>query len=185
MSKSLQEQLLGAKLIDDKKAKKISKDNRKEKNKQRRSKDSVLSESQAAAIKAVQEKKERDSELNKKKNKEAEQKAIAAQVTQMIQQFRLERKSGDTEYNFTDGKLIKKIRITSNISDELARGRLCVARLNDSYEIIPRPVAEKIRERDESAIIVFNKTPSELKKSSSESDDDYYAQFEIPDDLDW
>ena len=56
MSKSLQDQLLGAKLIDDKKAKKMSKDNRKAKNIQRRNKDGGMNETQAAALKNKQEK---------------------------------------------------------------------------------------------------------------------------------
>jgi uncharacterized protein YaiL (DUF2058 family) len=186
MSKSLQDQLLGAKLIDDKKAKKMSKDNRKAKNMQRRNKDGGMNETQAAALKNKQEKTARDTELNRVRNLEAEKKAIDAQVTQMIKHFRIVKQAGNVEYNFTDGKIIKKIGVTANISTELIRGRLCIARLNDAYEIIPRPVAEKIRERDADAIIVFNKTPSELKQTSSTSeDDDYYAQFEIPDDLDW
>lgn len=186
MSKSLQDQLLGANLIDTKKAKKISKESRKAKNVQRRSKEDTISEAQAAALKAKQDKLDRDIQLNQQKNIEAEKKAIIAQVTQMIEHFRIARVAGDVEYNFTDGKLIKKIRVSTSISTEIVRGRLCIAKLNDAYEIIPRPVAEKIRERDEASVIVFNKTPSELKQdSSTESDDDYYAQFEIPDDLDW
>ena len=198
MSKSLQDQLLGANLIDSKKAKKISKEKRKTKNVQRRNKDTQLTETQAAALKAKQEKLERDALLNKQKNDEAAQKAIAAQVIQMIKQFRLSQTTGDTEYNFTDGKVIKKLRVSNNISTEIIRGRLCIAKLQDQYEIIPRPVAEKIRERDDSAIIVFNKTPSEQKThiqdndaantdthTEATSDEEYYAQFEIPDNLDW
>jgi uncharacterized protein YaiL (DUF2058 family) len=198
MSKSLQDQLLGANLIDNKKAKKISKENRKEKNIQRRNKDTSLSESQAAALKTKQEKLEKDTQLNKQKNIEAEQKAITAQVIQMIKQFRLAQTAGDTEYNFTDGKVIKKLRVSNSISTEIIRGRLCIAKLKDHYEIIPRPIAEKIRERDNNAVVVFNKTPSERKTSlpnegntsstsdtEATSDEDYYAQFEIPDDLDW
>lgn len=185
MSKSLQEQLLGAKLVDSKKAKKMAKENRKEKNVQRRSKEETLSETQAAVLKAKQEKLARDTELNLQRNQEAEKKALAAQVTQMIQHYRVARQGDDTEYNFTDGKLIKKIRLGKEVSDEIVRGRLCIAKLNEQYEIIPRPVAEKLRERDADAVIVFNKTPSELKNTATESDDDYYAQFEIPDDLDW
>jgi uncharacterized protein YaiL (DUF2058 family) len=185
MSKSLQDQLLGANLIDSKKAKKISKESRKTKNVQRRRKEDNISDTQAAVAKAKQEKLARDNALNQQKNIEIAKKELAAQVTQMIEHYRLRRETGDVEYNFTDGKLIKKIRVTAKFSEEIVRGRLCIAKLNDTYEIIPRPVAEKIKERDAAAIIVFNKTPSELKKDSVESDDDYYAQFEIPDDLDW
>lgn len=184
MSKSLQEQLLGAKLIDEKKAKKISKQTRKEKNVQRRSKEDTLSEAQTAALKAKQEKIARDTALNEQRNQEAEKKRVAAQVAQMIGHYRIAREVGDTDYNFTDGKVIKKIRISKSLSAEIVRGRLCIARLHDKYEIIPRPVAEKIRERDENAIVVFNALPSQ-QVNTTESDDDYYAQFEIPDDLDW
>jgi uncharacterized protein YaiL (DUF2058 family) len=188
MSKSLQEQLLGAKLIDEKKAKKISKQSRKDKNVQRRSKEDNVTEAQAAALKSKQEKIARDTALNEQRNSEAEKKMIVAQVVQMISQFRITREKGDTVYNFTDGKVIKKISISKNLSDEIVRGRLCIARLHEKYEIIPRPVAEKIRERDESAIVVFNALPSQQKSqqlNQQKTDDDYYAQFEIPDDLDW
>ena len=184
MSKSLQEQLLGAKLIDEKKAKKISKQNRKDKNVQRRSKEDNTTEAQAAALKTKQEKVARDTALNDQRNSDAEKKRVAAQVIQMISHFRVMRIKGDTDYNFTDGKVIKKISISKQLSDEIVRGRLCIARLNDKYEIIPRPVAEKIRERDENAIVVFNALPSQ-QSNAAESDDNYYAQFEIPDDLDW
>jgi uncharacterized protein len=193
MSKSLQEQLLGAQLVDAKKAKQIAKDARKAKNVQRRSKEDTISDSQAAALKAKQEKVERDIALNKQRNLDAEKRALAAQVKQMILHYRLPTQTGvqareetkKSEYKFTDGKLIKKIYVASSITEEIIRGRLCIARLNEHYEIIPRPIAEKIRERDEQAIVVFNKTPSELKQTHTSSDDDYYAQFAIPDDLDW
>ncbi|MGS2718069.1 DUF2058 domain-containing protein [Eionea flava] len=184
MSKSLQEQLLGAKLIDDKKAKKISKQARKEKNVQRRSKESALSDAQAAALKTQQEKALRDTALNQQRQAELKKKETAAQITQMIQHYQISKEKGDTEYNFTDGKTIKKLVITKTTSDEIIRGRLCIARQGSQYAIIPRPIAEKIRERDEDIIVVFNALPSQQVKTL-ESDDDYYAQFEIPDDLDW
>lgn len=187
MSKSLQEQLLGANLIDSKKAKKISKESRKTKKIQRRSKEEALSDAQIAVQEAKKAKQVRDAELNEQRNKAAEEKAISAQVAQLIKHYRIEQTKGDNEYNFTDGKIIKKIFIAPAISEEVIRGRLCIAKLNDNYEIIPRPIAEKIMERDESAIVVFNKTPSQQNTTSdsTESDDEYYAQFEIPDDLDW
>lgn len=105
MTKSLQDQLLGANLIDSKKAKKISKENRKAKNIQRRSKEEALSETQAAVEKAKQEKLARDNALNQQRNREIEKRAIAAQVAQMIEHYRLKKEIGEVEYNFTDGKL--------------------------------------------------------------------------------
>lgn len=185
MSKSLQDQLMGAGLIDGKKAKKISKDKRKEKNEKRRNKDDSLSESQASVQKAKQEKLARDQQLNQQRNQEAEKKALAAQVAQLIGHYKLARRSADVEFNFTHGSTIKKILVTSNMADELSRGRLCIACVGESYDVIPKPIADKIRERDESAVVVYNEKASEQGSESSEADDDYYAQFEIPDDLVW
>jgi len=190
MSKSLQDQLLNAKLVDSKKAKKIAKESRKAKNEQRRNKEENISDAQAAALKAKQEKLAKDTELNRQKNAKQEEKAVAAQISQMILHYRIARQTGDIEYNFTDGKTIKKILLSQQTSNEIIRGRLCIAKLNDGYEIIPRPVADKIRERHEHTIVVCNEKPTEKLSSTDDtgtiqSDADYYAQFEIPDDLDW
>ncbi len=176
---------MGAGLIDGKKAKKISKDKRKAKNEKRRNKDDSLSESQASIQKAKQEKLVRDQGLNQQRNQVAEKKALAAQVAQLIKYYKLARRSGDVEFNFSHGSTIKKILVTSSVADELSRGRLCIAFVGESYDVIPKPIADKIRERDESAVVVYNETSSQQSGESSDADDDYYAQFEIPDDLVW
>jgi len=189
MSKSLQDQLLGANLIDKKKAKKISKENRKAKNEKIRSKEEILSEAQKAALLAKQTKIENDTALNKQRQEEADKKSIAAQVEQMIKHYRIERKQGDKEYQFKDGNIIKKILLTDDIYNEIFRGRLCIAKAKNGYEIIPHPVAEKILERDTAAIVVNNKASHQASNDTvsndTTSDDEFYAQFEIPDDLDW
>jgi hypothetical protein len=195
MTKSLQDQLMGAGLIDSKKAKKITKETRKQKKVQKKSRDDSLSEAQLAARQAQQEKIKRDQQLNQQLNSEAQKKSVAAQVIQLIKHYKLERKKGDISYNFSDRSVIKKILVTDEMSEEIARGRLCIARLGDSYELIPRPIADKIRERDLESIVVYNEKPalsptskstnSNSDDTAAESDDDYYAQFEIPDDLTW
>lgn len=188
MNKSLQDQLLGAGLIDKKKAKKISKENRKAQNEKNRSKEQVFSDAKAAALQAKKEKQEKDAALNQQKNHEAEKKSIAAQVSQLIDHYKLDRQGGDQEYNFSDGKKIKKMLVPIKISEEIIRGRLCIAKQGETYEIIPKPIAEKIRGQDEASIIVFNEKSTDAKDTHDthvESDDDYYAQFEIPDDLMW
>jgi len=53
------------------------------------------------------------------------------------------------------------------------------------YRVIPKPIAEKISERDSAAIIVANTPDANKSDSQQQADDDYYAQFEIPDDLMW
>ncbi|WP_086929808.1 DUF2058 domain-containing protein [Agarilytica rhodophyticola] len=194
MSKSLQDQLLGAGLIDKKKAKQISKSQRKKKNEQLRSKEKTLDESKANARQAMLEKQEKDRQLNLERKLKADQKAIAAQIIQLIQLNKISRKNGEVSYNFKDGTQIKKIYVTEKLLDQISDGRLCIARLGEGYEIIPLAVADKILERDEEGTIlvynrntttVDNKENTEAKDSSTDGDDDYYAQFEIPDDLMW
>jgi len=183
---------MGAGLIDSKKAKKISKESRKQKKVQKKSKDNSLNEAQLAAQKVQQEKLKRDQGLNQQRNAEAAKKSIAAQINQLVNHYKLDRKKGDTDYNFNDNAVIKKILVSSEIANEIAKGRLCVVRVGETYEVIPKPIADKIRERDSEVVVVYNKKPSTNSTTNTDSnndveksDDDYYAQFEIPDDLVW
>lgn len=195
MNKSLQDQLLGAGLVDGKKAKQAAKEARKAKKQQGKKKgqEAQLTEAQIAARQAQQEKLQRDQELNQQRKLEADKKAIAAQVIQMVKHCKLDRRGAEVEYNFTDNNKIKKMLVTQPMYDEIVRGRLCIVRYSEGYELIPKPVAEKIRERDADSIVVSNKKPTtkqEAQDSSAaqdavQSDEDYYAQFEIPDDLTW
>jgi uncharacterized protein YaiL (DUF2058 family) len=184
MNKSLQDQLLGAGLVDAKKAKKISKETRKENKIAHKSKHADISEAKAATLKAKQEKVEHDRALNRLRQLEMEKKALAAQIAQLVEHYKLSRLGAELDYNFTDGKLIKKIRVAPGMSEELVRGRLCIARVGDVYEVIPKPIAEKIRERDTAAVVVFNASTGN-DMPAAKDDDYYYAQFEIPDDLMW
>lgn len=185
MTKSLQDQLLGAGLIDSKKARQISKETRKAKKEKKRLHDNSPSETQAAIQEALRQKQERDRELNLKLKAEADKKALAAQVSQLVDHYKLNRKAGELEYNFKVGTKIKKIRVTQTMLDEIARGRLCIVQRGEVFDVIPKPIADKIRERDASAVVVYNANAEEGTSTSADSDDDYYAQFEIPDDLIW
>jgi len=62
--------------------------------------------------------------------------------------------------------------------EHLTQGQLAIVKSVEHYEIIPKAVAEKISQRDASAIILLN-------DGVEEEIDDYYADFEIPDDLMW
>lgn len=51
--------------------------------------------------------------------------------------------------------------------------------------MIPRAAANKVRERDASAIVLDNAQPSTEPSTGNADDDAYYAQFQVPDDLVW
>ncbi|MCE3253623.1 MAG: hypothetical protein K0Q67_2643, partial [Cellvibrio sp.] len=155
---SLQDQLLKAGLIDAKKAKQANKEKRKETNVARRSSEEVVDEIKQSAEQARLEKAERDRELNRQRDLELQQKAIAAQIKQLIENHRQSKGAGngDVEYNFTDGKLIKKMRVSPLVLEQIVRGVLAVVKLGDGYEVVPRIVADKIAQRDAKFVVVAN-----------------------------
>ena len=189
MSKSLQQQLLQQGLIDSKKAKAISKNKHNTYKNQNRKKTNADDQSPNKTVDAMEqarrEQKARDRQLNLQQKKQADTKAIAAQVLQIIEQYKLDRDEADLEYNFTDANIVKKIPVSKNMSKEISRGRLCIVRLGQSYEVVPKPIADKIYERDDNAVVVANENENVQHAADSDSDDAYYAQFEIPDDLVW
>jgi uncharacterized protein YaiL (DUF2058 family) len=66
----------------------------------------------------------------------------------------------------------------------VTQGRLSVVSyLPDVYELVPTPVADKIKERVPESVI-YQATELEEDKVSSE-DNDWYADYDIPDDLVW
>ena len=176
---SLQDQLLKAGLVDEKKANKIKKTRHKQLKQKQKNKIETVDEAKLAAQQAHAEKVERDRQLNLQRKAEAEQKAIRAQVRQLVEMNRQPREDGDISYSFTDGVLVKQILVTGAQLKQLSNGRLCIVRLDEQYELIPTLVADKIRQRDESVQILGNQ-PTEVA-----DEDDPYADFQVPDDLMW
>ena len=100
---SLQDQLLKAGLVDKKQVKQVNKEKRKQTNVARRSAEEVVDEVKQQAEQARLEKVQRDRELNRQRDQELHNKAIAAQIKQLVDNNR-QPKGGDVEYNFTVGK---------------------------------------------------------------------------------
>ncbi|USH01676.1 DUF2058 domain-containing protein [Grimontia kaedaensis] len=169
---SLQEQMLQAGLIDKKKMKKAGKSSKKSRTLAKEAK-AAVEEKRAAQV-------AQDQELNRQKQQEAEKKAIAAQVKQLVEMNKIDRKDGDIGYNFTDGTLVKKIYVDKATQDQLVNGRLAIARDGEGYAIVPGAVADKIVQRDENTIVLNNTVDEQAM-----DEDDPYADFKIPDDLMW
>ena len=176
---SLQDQLLKAGIVDQKKAKKLGKEKRKQA-KQLPKGEVVVNESKEQAKRALAERAEQDRERNKLRQAEADRKAIHAQVIQLIKTNAIDRSKGEAAYQFTDGNKIKKIYVTAQLQNELSRGQLAIAKLGDDYTLIPRIIAEKIEQREQHIVILLN---NNVKAEIDE--DDPYADYQIPDDLMW
>lgn len=176
---SLQDQLLKAGIVDKKKLKKAKLSQHSQSKKIPKGQKSVdLNKLQAEANLAKRVAK--DKALNKENKRLADEKAVQAQIIQLIKANTIDCKNGDVSFQFTDNNVIKKIYVNALLQKQLSKGIVGIAKLNESYVIIPSVVAVKITQRDESSIIVMN------DNIETESDiDDAYADYQIPDDLMW
>ena len=176
---SLQDQLLKAGIVNEKKVKQVKQEQRKKAKSQKKGQLQV-DETREQAQRARAEKAEKDRALNRAQQEQAEKKAIQAQIIQLIRMNRVEHSQGDIPYQFTDGTRIKKIYLSNSLQEDLVRGRLAIARLEDGYQLIPAQAARKIMQRDAATIVLLNsETQAEL------DEDDPYADYQIPDDLMW
>lgn len=179
MANSFGDQFLKAGLVNKTELTKAEKAKKKQHKQKVKQKVEVVDEAALAARQAAAEKVERDRELNRQQKEEAERKAIAAQVRQLVEMNRLPRDDGDVGYHFQDGTAVKKVFVSQEVHDKLGRGLLAIVRFDDGYEVIPSVVAEKIKQRDESCIVSNETSQREI------GEDDPYADYKVPDDLMW
>ncbi|AMO98214.1 hypothetical protein CAter282_0263 [Collimonas arenae] len=176
---SLQEQFLKAGLVDKTKVKLVNQDKNKQKKAERRSGTVSVDESRLAALETQRKNAERARELNAQRDAAAAQKAIMAQIAQMVEQNRQSTGGGDIAYNFTHDSKIERLYVSAAVQGHLIAGRLVIICQGGSRDLVPRVIADKIAERDASMVVRVNKTSTEIDA------DDPYAAFQIPDDLMW
>lgn len=186
---SLQEQLLKAGLVDKNRVNQADKEKQKRNNQARKSAGksaaNKVDPKKVAAEKRHAERVARDRALDEKRKQALDQKAIAAQIKQLIETNKVDRSKGDIPYSFVYRKKIKKIFVGETEKNLLAGGRLAIVTLvinNEGrrFELVPIAVANKIAERDPETVIEL---PDQ--DHSVNTDDDPYADYKIPDDLTW
>ena len=176
---SLQEQFLKAGLVDKKKVNLANQEKSKQKKVERQSGAQNVEDVRLAALETQRKNAERARELNTQRDAAATQKAIVAQIAQMVQKNRQSKGAGDIAYNFTHDKKIERLYVSAAVQAHLMAGRLVIVCLGGATELVPRIIADKIAERDASLVVRVNKTSTEIDA------DDPYAAFQIPDDLMW
>lgn len=174
---ALQAQLLKAGLVDNKKAKKLSKQAVHE----QRTGQSSDAEIKAKIEQDLQQKIAKDQALNLEKKRLLDEKALYAAVVQMIGQHKIKDTDGEMTYQFIDESKIKKIYINQQIYNALVSGSLVIAKDQSSYAILPKALADRINEKLTGFIIVNN---SENTQAVTDEEDPY-AAYVIPDDLMW
>ena len=172
---ALQAQLLKAGLVDNKKAKKLSKQAVHE----QRTGQSDEAELKAKIAQEQQEKLEKDQALDLEKKRLLQGKELKAAIVQMINQHKIRDIDGEVSYQFIDESKVKKIYLNQQIYNALVSGSLVVAKESDSYAILPKALADRINDKMEGFIIVNNSE----KNEQITDEEDPYAAYVIPDDL--
>lgn len=178
MANSLQDQLMKSGLADQKKARRAKQQKREDVNRAKRG-EIELEDPAEQARRQRAEKAEKDRRLEEQHKAAQREREIVAQVRQLIESNRLARGDGEHTYQFVQDRKIKKIYVNAIQHRQLSVGLIALVALGESYELVPTVVAEKIRQRDEAAILVLN------DRQAGDDEDDPYADYPIPDDLMW
>ncbi len=177
---SLQEQLLKSGLSNDAKLKQVKAEKRKQTKLERNNGVEIVDEIKLSAEQLRQQQVERDRELNRQRKLAEEQKALGAQIKQIVEMNRITQDPNGLAYNFTDDNKVKTLYVADKVREALINGRAGIAKVNGHYEIVPAEVARKVQARDAGSIVVLNEATQDVAAA-----DDPYAKFQIPDDLMW
>lgn len=177
MGNSLQDQFLKMGLVDKKKHSQA----KKEKHTRKTSGQSDKNDIAEMAKKALEEKRKRDKQLNKKKIAQREAKEATAKARQLIETHKIQNEPGELTYNFKDENTVRKLNLTSKGVESLTKGKVGIVKLAGEYQLVPADIIYKIRELNAKLVILLNTPPSKKTKDA----DDPYAEYEVPDDLMW
>ncbi|MEB3766482.1 DUF2058 domain-containing protein [Acinetobacter sp. MD2] len=174
---ALQAQLLKSGLVDNKKAKKLTKQAQHE---QRLGRDD-RADLKASIQQHQLDKLSKDQQLDAEKQRVLEVKTLKANIIQMIGQHKIKNFEGDVTYQFIDENKIKKVYLNQQIYNALVNGSLVIAKENEQYAYLPHALAERI-EQKMVGFILWNKSEDNQQTTDEE---DPYAAYVIPDDLMW
>ncbi|MBB4655874.1 hypothetical protein GGR73_002437 [Xanthomonas sp. F14] len=181
MRNPLQEQLLKAGLVKKAQVDKVAR----EQNKQRHAKGAAVVPAEVDKVDAARlqaERAERDRALAEERKLQLRRQEVLAQVRQIVETNKVKR-DGEIDYRFNDGRVIRSVLVNPTLRSQLASGALVIVRHGDGFELIPRSAADKIYSRDADTVVLDHGRSS--TPSAPDSDDDYYSQFKVPDDLIW
>jgi uncharacterized protein len=179
VSSTLREQLLKAGLVTEKQVKAVEQPHQKPKPLPKKQPPPV-SEQKRAADQAQAAKAARDAALNKQRQQAADAKARALEIKALVEQHKLPKKlESEDRFNFVAGKKLRFILVDAAMREGLNNGTLFIIRYDGKSEVVPAAIAEKIRERDERAVVKLGTGETAVDEN------DPYKDFVVPDDLKW
>jgi len=178
MNNPFQEQLLKAGLVTKKQVNQANKEKQKKHKQHQPKKNAPLNKTPSKAQLAAEKKAQRDRELNLKRQQQAKQKAISIEIDQLIRDNAVKRDdSCDIAYNFEHRNKVHRLYVNGDMKQQLIDGKAGIARIEGRYEMVPLSIAEKIQQRNEKRVILF--------EPETTAENDEYADYQIPDDLMW
>jgi uncharacterized protein YaiL (DUF2058 family) len=182
MSMSLRDQLLAAGLGNKKQARQAENQQKQQQHQQAKNRQLREDQEKRAAeqrAKAQADKAARDAELNRKRQENQDRKERWAQIKQLIEQHRLPKPESEEFFNFIDRGKVRRITADSALRERLMAGTIVIARCEGKYDLVLPEIAERIRERDERAVVKLN------AEEAKPAEDDPYKDYVVPDDLMW
>ena len=179
MTLSLREQLLAAGLGTKKQAKQAAHEEGRRKERERKAPPQPdprkLAADQAQAAKVA-----RDQELNRQRQGEVERRARVAEIKQLIEQHRVPKVETDDYYNFVAGKKVRRIAVNPDLRAAILKGDISVVRCEGHNDIVPREIADRIREREPRMVVAITDSTTQTV-----DENDPYKDHVVPDDLMW
>lgn len=184
MSNPFQDQLLKAGVVSKQQVNKVNQEKHKKKKQHKqlsnKDKNSIVDKTKLKVQQEAEDKAKRDRELNQRKEDHAKQKAISIEINNLISENCVDREENcDIVYNFEHQKKVKRIYVNEEMKQQIIKGLLGIARIEGRYELIPKPIAEKVQQRNEKRVVLIT------KDSNKADENDPYADYQIPDDLTW
>ncbi|MBW3550008.1 MAG: DUF2058 domain-containing protein [Proteobacteria bacterium] len=181
MRNPLQEQLLKAGLVKKSQAAELAR----EQARQRKGKAPPPAPAEQVDAQQLQaQRAERDRAISAERNAQARLHEQRAQVRQLVETHKV-RREGEISYRFPDQGSIRSVLVTESLRRQLAAGALVIARHGDGYELLPRAAADKVHARDATVIVLDHGRTADTAAPDEGEDDEFYKQFQVPDDLIW
>ncbi len=179
MTGSLQDQLLKSGLV----TKQQIRDSRKKKSKSFKKGKQTSTEpslAEAYAKKKNVERKERDRELNRRREEARRRKELKEKLRQLILPASKNDPKAEIARFFEFASKIRKIYVTDKQQKALNDGDLGIAYHAGRHYVVEADVITKIKALNKDAVSFF--APDVTDEND---EDEYYAKFEVPDDLQW
>jgi len=179
MGETLQEQLrrLGLVKKEETEAKKREKHQQLKANKAKKGAPPPVDENALLAEEAQRKKAARAEELNRQRQEKLRQREEAARAEQLIAAHALPRPTNGVAYRFADQGKIFRVFVEKAVVDQLSRGTAAIVRQGEGYAVLPAAIARQLRDINPVLVVLLNDRQADA--------DDLYAEYAVPDDLDW